>query len=446
MTNHLSGNDASRSLQVGLDMHQWASDLFPICRSITGPGVRDTLDYLGNLLPGLKRHSIPSGTPVCDWEVPPEWTIDEAYIETAAGQRLIDFARNNLHVVGYSVPVDQWLTRAELAKHVFTLPDQPDWIPYVTSYYAQRWGFCLSANQWDDIPDESLHVVIKSSLRPGQMDYADLVIPGANSQEILFSTYVCHPSMANNELSGPVVAAALARYVNALPDRRYTYRFVFLPETIGAITYLSRHADAMKANTIAGYVLTCVGDERTYSYLPSRRGNSYADHVALQVLAEHFPAFKHYDFNQRGSDERQYCWPTIDLPVASITRSKYHEYDEYHTSADDLTLVTPAGLAGSYDVYCKIINKIESDRIYRATTVGEPQLGKRGLYSTLSHKNSSLDAELLLNILVQCDGETNLDQIIKLVKTEREAVERAIDLLLANGLIASVYDMAAPQT
>lgn len=387
---------------TGDEMHSWARDLWPVPRSLTGDGVRETLRYLQGLLPELEIHEVKSGTQAFDWSVPNEWNMAEAWIEDSTGTRLVDWADSNLHVVGYSEPVDQWVTSDELQARLHSLPDQPDAIPYVTSYYARTWGFCVSQRQRERLGDGPFRVVIRSSLEPGHLTYADALLPGATSDEVLISTYVCHPSLGNNELSGPVVTTAIGRWLRTL-NRRHTYRIVIAPETIGAITYLSRHIDHLRQHVVAGWVVTCVGDDRTYSYLPSRLGGTLADRVSLKVLDE-FDHVDHYSFLDRGSDERQWCSPGADLPVCSVMRSKYGTYPEYHTSLDDLDLVTPAGLQGGYDMLRSCLQLVESNRTWTTLAPGEPQMGRRGLYPTTSIKGRHDDVRTMMNVLAYCDG------------------------------------------
>jgi aminopeptidase-like protein len=396
-------------------MYKWACDLFPINRSLTGPGVRETLYYLKNILSDLKIISIPSGHKAFDWEVPEEWSISEAYIEGDNGNLIIDFKNNNLHIVGYSTAVDTWLTLDKLNEHLYSLPEQPDAIPYVTSYYKKHWGFCLSHRQRQTLSPGRYHVVIRSEFKSGVLNYAELLLHGKTKKEVFLSTYICHPSMANNELSGPVVTTALALWLGSLKERRFTYRIIFIPETIGSITYLSKNIDHLKNHVIAGFNITCVGDDRCYSYLPSRNGNSISDKAAIHVLKHIDPEFKHYTWLDRGSDERQYCAPGVDLPIACIMRSKYGEYPEYHTSQDNLNLVTPSGLLGGYNALRQAIEIIEKNVKLKTTVLCEPQLGKRGLYPELSIKGSDIGVRSMIDLISYCDGEKTLLEIANLV-------------------------------
>ena len=325
-------------------MYDWMCDLFPINRSLTGKGVRETLEYLSRLIPDMSICSVKSGTKAFDWHIPDEWRINDAYIEDSKGNKIIDFKDNNLHVVGYSIAINEWLELDELENYLHSLPKQPDAIPYVTSYYSRTWGFCLKHSQREKLKSGRYRVVIKSEIFCGEMNYAEVLIPGRESKEVLLSTYICHPSMANNELSGPIVTTALVQWLTQQKDLKYSYRILFIPETIGSIYYLSQHYKSLQKKIIAGYVITCVGDERCFSFVPSKNGNTLSDRAAKHVLSHISPDYKRYTFLDRGSDERQYCSPGIDLPIASIMRSKYHEYPEYHTSLDNLDFVTQLDL------------------------------------------------------------------------------------------------------
>lgn len=420
-------------------MYEWANDLFPLCRSITGNGTRQTLKYLQKLLPDLQIYEVPSGSQAFDWTVPDEWNIKDAFICNENDEKVVDFSKNNLHVVGYSEPVDCWITFEELDKHLYSLPQQPTAIPYITSYYKRRWGFCLSENQRNQLrqnPEAKYYIKIDSSLHSGSLSYGELIIPGSTKEEILLSTYICHPSMANNELSGPVVTTALAQEILSKKNsNRYTYRILFIPETIGSIVYLSRNWEYMKQHTVAGFVVTCVGDDRTYSYIPSRLGNSLADKTALHVLRHNTSEFKQYSFLDRGSDERQYCSPGIDLPISSICRSKYGEYPEYHTSLDNLNLISPKGLEGGFTVLKECIFLMEHNTRYKSKMLCEPQLGKRGLYPTLSTEESGKSVRDMMNFITYADGKHDLIDIANTIGVYANNLIPIVDKLLSADLL-----------
>jgi len=432
--------------EAGDEMYRWARDLFPICRSITGPGIRQTLDYLRDLVPGLQCHAVASGTRAFDWTVPDEWTIRDAFIADETGRRVVDFHNNNLHVVSYSEPVDRWLDKAELEQHLYSLKDQPDAIPYVTSYYQRRWGFCLTHAQRQALAPGRYRAVVDSDLEPGVLNYSDLIIPGEQKEEILLSAYVCHPSMANNELSGPVVVAAVARWLLRKKQRRYTYRIVFIPETIGSLVYLSRNLDVMKKNTIAGFVPTCCGDDRAYAMIESRNGGTLADRASRHVLSRTAPGYNHYSFLRRGADERQYCSPGIDLPVVSILRSKHAEYPEYHTSLDDLSVISAAGLQGTHECLCRTIDLIEANRTYRVTVLGEPQLGKHGLRSTLGQKEFPKQTAMMMNVLAYCDGTRDLISLAERIDADALECAAVVERLFKAGLLVEVSENGRPQS
>lgn len=438
MSNRASDLKAPDDAAIGEWCFSLAEELWPINRSLTGEGVRTTLARIRDELPTLVVHEVPSGTNAFDWVVPDEWTIRDAFIEDEAGNRIVDFRENNLHVLGYSEPVDGWLDLEALQSHLYSQPDQPDAIPYVTSYYKRRWGFCLTENQRRSLLPGRYRAVIDSDLKPGVLNYGEVLIPGESEREIFLSTYVCHPSMANNELSGPVVTTALAKWLLAQPSLKYSYRIVFIPETIGSIVYLSRNLDQLRSRVFAGYNVSCIGDDRCYSFLPSRAGNTIADVVAQHVLRHIDADYKRYTWLDRGSDERQYCAPGADLPIATIMRSKYGQYPEYHTSLDRLgTVVTARGLAGGFGALRSALNVLEKDFVPRVTTVGEPQLGKRGLYPDLSQKGSGNSVRDMMNMISYCDGTRSLFHIAEVIDVSFERLLELSSPLLREGLLIS---------
>ncbi|WP_350585734.1 DUF4910 domain-containing protein [Pseudoalteromonas sp. RB2-MNA-CIBAN-0110] len=427
-------------LNIGELMYERARALFPINRSLTGNGVRETLSYIKKIIPELTVHQVPSGTQAFDWTVPKEWHIEEAYILDPSGNRICDFQTCNLHLMGYSVPVDSVMPLDELQKHLYSIPSLPDAIPYVTSYYKENWGFCLSHKQRQTLPKGDYKVVIKSSLFDGFLNYGEVIIPGKSEKEVLLSTYVCHPSMANNELSGPVVSTALAEAIKNMDNREYTYRILFLPETIGSIVYINKHLARLKQHLHAGFIVTCVGDERDYSYLSSRQEDSLADKVAMHTLKHHTKKYTKYNFLDRGSDERQFCSPGVNLPVCSIMRSKYGTFPEYHTSLDDLSLITPLGLKGAYDALLTAIKVIEFNWIYKVTSPCEPQLGKRGLYPNTSDMQQDYsDVRRMTNFLAYADGTRDLIDIAEKINESALSLIPIVEVLTSNGLVERIY-------
>lgn len=383
---------------------------------------------------------VPSGTQVFDWSVPKEWNIRNAWIKDSKGNKILDFKDNNLHVVGYSLPVNKKVNLEELKTIIYTQPEQPDAIPYVTSYYKERYGFCMTQNQKNNLKEDNYHIFIDSELKDGSLTYGEIIIPGDSNKEVFLSTYVCHPSMANNELSGPAVAIYLAKWLKSLPIRRYTYRIIFIPETIGSITYLSQNLEHLKKRVIAGFNISCVGDNRTFSHVASRYGNTLADKVAKNVLRFYYPEYKEYSFLKRGSDERQYNAPGVDLPVCAICRSKYGEYPEYHTSKDNLDFISPEGLAGAFEVYKECITALENNYKYKIKVLCEPQLGKRGLYPTISQKGSYDAIKAMTDFIAYADGNNDLIDISNIIGVSVKNLTSIIEKLKINELIEEVSE------
>ncbi len=421
---------------IGKEIHKFAKELWGINRSLTGEGNRETLKKIKEHVPELSIKSVPTGTKVFDWTVPKEWKINEAYIITPSGKKICDFSVNNLHLVGYSTPYKGKLSLDELQNYLFSLPDQPTAIPYVTSYYEEKWGFCISHEDRINLEEGEYEVLIDSELFQGVLNYGELKIKGESKEEVFLSTYICHPSMANNELSGPTVLTYIAKWLNSLEKLNYSYRIIFVPETIGPISYLSKNLSAMKKRVFAGFNVNCIGDNRSYSYLPSRDGHTLSDKVAKHVLKWTDKTYKEYTWLDRQSDERQYCAPGVDLPIASIMRTKYGTYPEYHTSLDDLeNVVTPEGLNGGYFALQKSIELIEKNEVFISNILGEPQLGKRGLYPNLSIKNSTENIKNMMNFLTYCDGKNTLLEIAEKIDVPSWELYEIIETLKSEKII-----------
>jgi len=419
------------------ELEHYFDRLWPICRSITGNGLRESLRIIGELLP-LELTEVPSGTPVFDWTIPNEWNIEDAYIITPSGQKICDFRINNLHVVNYSIAVDRTISFEELDKHLYTIKELPDAIPYITSYYREKWGFCLSYTDYQALPREGEYkVYINSSLKPGSLTYGEAVLKGSGDREVLFSTYLCHPSMANNELSGPLVQAFLYRLIAAMPNRRYTYRFLFAPETIGVIAYLHKRGVHLKEHLDAGYVLTCCGDAGNLVYKQSKRIHSKADAVARHVLSKQAIPYEVIPFAVGGSDERQYCSPGFNLPVGSLIRSMYQRYKEYHTSLDNKDFISFEAMAQTVHVYFDFVRALELNETYVNTIpYCEPQLGKRGLYPDSVNPTEARDKiHNRMHLLTYADGEHDLLSIAELKGISIFDLEEHVKPLMEAGVL-----------
>jgi aminopeptidase-like protein len=423
-------------ISLGAEMHALVSDLYPICRSITGDGFRATLSHLQKLLP-LEVHEVPTGTRAFDWTVPNEWNIREAWIQNSAGERIVDFHSHNLHVVNYSIPVRKRMSLSELRPHLFSLPEHPDWIPYRTSYYRPTWGFCLAHRQLQAMAEDEYEVCIDSTLAPGHLTWGELLLPGESSDEVLLSCHSCHPSLANDNLAGMAVATYLARQLAAQP-RRLSYRFLFIPGTIGSITWLSQNRTGV-GRIKHGLVLSCLGDRGSMTYKRSRGGNALIDRAASHVL-RHSGDHNLLDFVPYGYDERQYCSPGFDLAVGCLTRTPNGKYAEYHTSADNLDFVSPEHLAHSLCACEAILDVLEHDARYRnLNPYCEPQLGKRGLYDGVAGKRELPALELaLLWVLNQSDGDHGLLEIAERSGLEFHVIHTAAAALTKSGLLEPV--------
>jgi aminopeptidase-like protein len=414
--------------------------MYPICRSITGNGVRATLDLLAKSLP-IERRSVPSGTKAFDWTVPDEWNVQDAYIADQRGRRVVDFRRHNLHLVSYSVPVHGSMTLDELRPHLHTLPDQPGWIPYRTAYYHRDWGFCLSDQQLRTLDEGPYEVVVDSTLEPGELTYGELVLPGDTTQEVVLSAHVCHPSLANDNLAGIAVAAEVARTLRSSTARRFTYRFLFAPGTIGSLVWLSRNADVLP-RIRHGLVVTGLGGPGHFVYKRSRRGERDIDRAAAHVVQRRGGEVRVY--SPYGYDERQFNAIGFDLPFGRLSRTPHGEYPEYHTSADDLSFVKPAELAESYLAVLEILDVLENDERYKnLRPYGEPQLGKRGLYPTTGGQQATDAIMAMLWVLAYSDGATSLLDITSVASTDFAALRRAAAQLEGVGLLATAASAPA---
>ncbi|MCF3628003.1 DUF4910 domain-containing protein [Thalassospiraceae bacterium LMO-SO8] len=431
---------------TGADIYALAEELFPIHRSITGNGVRRTHDIIRKVIPGLVSHEIPSGTKCFDWTLPDEWNATEAYIADMDGRRVLDIQDNNLHLANYSVAVDDVVTRAGLETHLRSLPDMPDAIPYVTTYFDRTWIFCLTERQKQTLTDDRYRVVVKSTLAPGALTYGELLIPGRLKDEILIHTYTCHPAMGNNETSGMAVTAYLARAIEDMPDRRYSYRIVYAPETIGAVAYISRNLEALRRSVIAGFVMTCVGDDRAWSLLPARRAGCLTERAARYALEKILGVpYTAYSYLDRGSDERQYCAPGINLPVVSIMRSKYGAYPEYHTSLDDMSVLSPAGLWGGFIATYRAIEIIERNETLVTTVLCEPWLSPRGLRMPLKD-GKTLDnfSRTVSHLVGYSDGTIDLLALAELTGLPFHDLVLVADSLKDQGLLKPVGETPSP--
>ena len=421
---------------LGKQLFDCITDLFPICRSITGDGVRETLARLARVVP-LTTHEVPSGTPVFDWTVPDEWNIRDAYVKNARGERVIDFRRSNLHVVNYSVPFRGRMSLEELRPHLFTLPEQPDRVPYRTSYYQRNWGFCLSQNQLDALAEGEYEVCIDSSLQPGCLTYGELTIPGCSTEEVLVSAHICHPSLANDNLSGAVIAAHAARRLQSL-SLRLSYRFLFIPATIGSIAWLSAN-EARVPGIRYGLVLACLGDPGPLTYKRSRRSDAKIDQAAIHVLRQ-LGEHEVLEFSPYGYDERQFCSPGFNLPVGRLSRTPHGRFPEYHTSADNLEFIQPAQLAKSLSACLEIFEVIEKDRICLNRKPNcEPQLSKYGLYDPIGGVAESPEFRMaILWVLNLSDGRHSLLDIAERSGLRFRQIALAADALSEHGLLEKI--------
>jgi aminopeptidase-like protein len=424
--------------EIGRELHRFAEELYPICRSITGDGIRRTLAAIQDRI-SLDISAVPTGTAVFDWTVPKEWNIRDAYIKNANGKRVVDFQQCNLHVLNYSMPVHARMSLSELRPHLFTIPEHPDWIPYRTSYYQENWGFCLSHNQLLALEDGQYEVCIDSTLADGYLTYGECYLPGRSTHEVLISCHACHPSLANDNLSGLTVATALAELLSGR-SLRYSYRFLFIPGTIGAITWLARNREKVE-RIRHGLVLTGIGDAGGFHYKKSRRGNAEVDQAVAHVLRCHSDSAEILEFAPYGYDERQYCSPGFNLPVGCLMRSVWGTYPEYHTSADNLDFVKPRQLAGSLRICATILDVLENNRQCRnLSPYGEPQLGKRNLYRFTGGEDIAMEINARLWVLNLSDGQHSLLDIAERSDLPFSVITDAAEVLCESGLLSVVSE------
>lgn len=421
------------------ELEKYFDRLWPICRSITGNGLRESLNIVSELVP-MEISEVPTGTEVFDWVIPKEWNIRDAYILTPSGKKICKFSDNNLHVVNYSIPVHEKLTLEQLKKHLYSIPEMPHAIPYVTSYYHEKWGFCITYKELETLEPGEYTVFIDSTLEPGSLTYGEAVLKGESDREVLFSTYLCHPSMANNELSGPLVQAFLYKKIAALPRRKYTYRFLFAPETIGVIAYLHKMGMHLKDKLDAGYVLTCCGDAGDFVYKQSKRINTIADKTAKHVLKYQDIPYSIIPFSVGGSDERQYCSPGFNMSVGSLTRSMYQRYKEYHTSLDNKSFISFDAMERTVQTYFDFVRVLELNEKYLTTIpYCEPQLGKRGLYASVTNPFSARKfVHDRMHLLTYADGEHDLMDIAELKGISIFDLEEHKDALLSAGILRKI--------
>jgi aminopeptidase-like protein len=418
---------------IGEQICQLIAELYPICRSITGDGFRRSLDIVGRHVP-LQVHEVPTGKQVFDWTVPREWNIRDAYIKDSTGRRVLDFRESNLHVLGYSMPVKAKVTLEELKGHLFTSPEYPDWIPFRTSYYEENWGFCLSHRQFLELEEGEYEVCIDSSLEDGHLTYGEYYLPGSSTDEVLISCHACHPSLCNDNLSAVALTTFLARCLTPL-SLRYSYRFLFIPATIGAITWLCLNEDHL-SRIKHGLVLACLGDSGHPTYKKSRRGDAEIDRAVIYVLKHSDGSYAVQDFAPYGYDERQYCSPGLNLPVGCLMRTPYGEFPEYHTSADNLDLMQPAKLGDSFSKCLAVLTILENNKKYVSHNPKcEPQLGKRGLYRPLGAGTQTVDQLALLWVLNLSDGQHTVLDIAERSDMPFETIKEAADALVEHGLL-----------